>query len=376
MRKKTATSVTATIMSLGILGLGDMPSAYALENTPIYYTDFGQENNQISEQYKRDTERFLNGWFQYGNTAQTIGKINDSKASDEIIMAQNGTLDNTQGSTPQKFTTISESVKQIDSVTTTKGLEGSFEAGLEASFESEQSIGVAKAKESLKATMKVGMKKSESQANTQTNERMITIPSQNIEVPAGKKYQIRYIVKKAEMSGELSQVKEITRGTSNDGLINSPRVSYAIDVSKPGTNAIDSMYWEDIYNATPYQFFNRLDEIKNKFIKGGPQQEFMDVYLQRHNVGKDRVVFQIDGMDNQAGNNDNGRYRMSEQGLLGNIYLNHNLKKVYVNSENIPFTASIGLDYVIQLVDITNGDDTLLKETQPSTVGQTAPKFK
>lgn len=345
-QRNKALLVTATACAIGFSGLGGATSAFAAvdPNAP-QYTDYKNENMNDSDRAGLDS---LKKWNSYGSTSSVIRDIH-VVGEPTIEDAGSETLSNAESPTEQKLATPSTKITVKDSVTTTDAVEDALEVGLAAEFGSKAGVGVAETTQKLTASIKNTFKMTHTKANLHEDTKEYTIPSQSITVPAGKTYKIEYVYKKTALAGTIDEVKEITKGSG--GLYNTPAVTVAsIDSYQiPGTAGPEEQdrlraantVNDSIYNATPYQFYNHL-------VNMNKQAEAKNI--------KNTKFLITEGSGEHA-------FEISSKALLSSLYLDHNLKKVYMVDKNVPFTATAsGHEFILKVTDVTNGVNKLVSQ--------------
>lgn len=351
--RNKALIVTAAACSIGFSGLGSATSAFA-EAPKVQYTDYHDINNQNMNDQDRNQFNNFKRYFDYGSTISTIRDIH-AVGTPNIVDAGSETLDNTAGYSSQKLNTPSTTIKTTDTLTTTHAIENAAEFGLTLAVESKENIGIVEETQKFTASIKDTLKTTDSKTTTHSDEKTYVIPSQSIEVPAGKKYKIEYVYKQTALEGVMDQVKEIREQRNENGKLNFPDVAVGRDSHEQATpntgvgisfsnskgesaNLTNAAY-DPVLNATPYQMFNQLTNMTKQAKQWGITNPICAI---------------VDGSANITA--------LHADALLNNIYLDHSLGKAYMVEESIPFKAATGHEFTLKVYDVTNGDKALVAE--------------
>ncbi|MGU3442721.1 ETX/MTX2 family pore-forming toxin [Bacillus cereus] len=317
---KQAVLAATTTLTLSVSALAGPISAFAADSLPNVqgqvYSDHTSDNVGLEDQ--RTVNRFLTDWFQPVSVNQRNVEVSNITVKD-TIMAHSGTLENTLD-TEKILDSVSETLKTSDTVSTEKALENTltvnigYKTGVKDVYE--VSYG-------LQEAFKYGRK----DTTTHVNERSVTIPSQKISVPAGKKYQIQYVVSRASISGQVNDAGELkTKDAYANGLVY--------------VNNGDRNISEEIKNATPYQLFKDIQRL----IMSSTGSKMMI-------NGTNRDVYTVD----------------NKYAFLNAVKIDDDNQKVYANSMTTPFSCDMGLDYSVKLVDVTDQNTHKDIKTSPKT---------
>lgn len=383
MKNKQTIVATAAAISIGLTGMGGVSSVFAAENTPTNYQlptklAIGEDDvydeihftgnkedlfgEHLDNQDQKEAYYFLtdNNILKQNNRVTALKSLNSANIEPKVLYTSGSLLHNNTG-TPQKLLTIGKDITKTDTLTSTSSFEYTFEQSLEASVTAEGSAGgFAKVSGTVKDGIKNVFKKGNSTSTTHTDTDTIKIPSQNIDVPAFSKYEVKTTVDQVDASGTMSNVAEITfNKDSNNNTWNNfvdSRGNLTAYVVITGENSSHIYAHDDhLNNASPYDFFKYLQD--------------------QYNLLKDRFGsasafhFVIDGSDpNIAQNRKRATGIINLEYVMKNIFIDDKTKKVYANQKDIPFTCSSGLNANTAVYDVTEGKNEKIKNVEVRTV--------
>ncbi|MCU4863930.1 ETX/MTX2 family pore-forming toxin [Bacillus cereus] len=337
------------------------------ENTVITFTkDFltsTNKGNLHAAQNALSNTGAMSSKFNYGSEATSLKTIDTANQSREILRSSKNIFNN-HGDSEASYKSLSEEITKTNTLTTTSEATNFIEAGMgiEVSVKFGAPPGtpvIAEMSTKTSYAFKYSHTWKNTDTNTKTSTEKLTIPSQEVKVPAHSSVQLSYILESGQLSGSLSTVKDIQNNislsipyvaigyynknievTSYDGFI---LHGGSIISSKTGKgnifelvgNGLKKLQSEEILNAKPNQFFNELFQLIMPYplIQTDSQYRRLGVL-----VGLGRKVVP----DSSFKDFYEYYLLLDAETLLNTIRFDKLKATAYVATKDIPFTASIG----------------------------------